>query len=215
MAVEVHIQQYIFRPPQLPSITIDIPVQNFWRFNPLHDLESIWWIALWSLLHIVPTGINAQQIEANNFFRASPSLDPRRNALLRESDGSDLILLLSKLDVSLPTPVLLFAARYLQGEYWKAEAKLPIKLDALDHSHVQFLDIIQQLMDGLKDDTVYLPLSEVIKPAPDTNKAKNRPAGDAQFPAAKRQTRSATRQADLNAVAGSSRPSKGGGKKRR
>ncbi len=28
------------------------------RFNPMHDLESIWWIAIWTLLSRSPAGVN-------------------------------------------------------------------------------------------------------------------------------------------------------------
>src|SRR5271155_204236 len=32
-------------------------------FNPLHDHESLWWIACWALLHYIPTNHNPESDE--------------------------------------------------------------------------------------------------------------------------------------------------------
>ena len=52
MAAEAYSQAYLFRPPMLELFTTqaDPPA---WRHNPLHDLESVWWVAVWCVHYFV------------------------------------------------------------------------------------------------------------------------------------------------------------------
>ncbi|KAI6111282.1 hypothetical protein F5141DRAFT_1113645 [Pisolithus sp. B1] len=50
MACEVKAQKYLFQPHGLLPYNDD---STPFRFNPLHDMESVWWIATWTLYHHV------------------------------------------------------------------------------------------------------------------------------------------------------------------
>lgn len=65
MAVEVSAQEYLFRPKtEIDIASVDAegdnsdlsttPTPKCLRFNPLHDAESVWWIAVWVLLNHSP-----------------------------------------------------------------------------------------------------------------------------------------------------------------
>jgi serine/threonine protein kinase len=58
MACEVQVQKYLFKTPPRQAHVLETSVVNKvpFRFNPLHDLESTWWIAVWCLFHSAPLG---------------------------------------------------------------------------------------------------------------------------------------------------------------
>jgi hypothetical protein len=50
MAVEVVSGRYLFGDPNAET-------EMTWLHNPLHDYESIWWIAVWFVFHSSPNGV--------------------------------------------------------------------------------------------------------------------------------------------------------------
>ncbi|KAI5996896.1 hypothetical protein F5J12DRAFT_725499 [Pisolithus orientalis] len=68
MACEVEAQKYLFEPPKVLSVA-DFFKDNKdkdkfpYKFNPLHDMESLWWIATWILYRHVDK-VGHQQSEA-------------------------------------------------------------------------------------------------------------------------------------------------------
>ncbi|CAG8764785.1 10701_t:CDS:2, partial [Acaulospora colombiana] len=60
MSLEVERARYMFIPE--PKYDLDKeycppPTPPPWFRNPLHDVESIWWILVWATLHFIETGI--------------------------------------------------------------------------------------------------------------------------------------------------------------
>ncbi|KAI5993502.1 hypothetical protein EDD15DRAFT_2529998 [Pisolithus albus] len=54
MACEVEAQRYLFQPHGGKSLAKTNPAAKCpFRFNPLHDMESLWWIATWTLYYHV------------------------------------------------------------------------------------------------------------------------------------------------------------------
>ncbi|KAF9496386.1 hypothetical protein BDN71DRAFT_769049 [Pleurotus eryngii] len=99
MAVEVSYDGYRFRPISiaedvfltvtdvLPPLDTE-PVHPF-RCNALHDLESIWWLAMWSILSYYPNNIGADpealEIQRHTYealFSPDFALDKERNNAL-------------------------------------------------------------------------------------------------------------------------------------
>lgn len=60
MAAEVASGAYNFVPEDME--------QPMWTHNALHDVESIWWIALWAIFTFRPETVKPQRSDADNFF---------------------------------------------------------------------------------------------------------------------------------------------------
>ncbi|KAI5993480.1 hypothetical protein EDD15DRAFT_895360 [Pisolithus albus] len=70
MANEVEAQEYLFYDP------ID-PVECPFRFNPLHDMESLWWIAAWTLYyHVDQEGSRPSSEQITQFHKLFPGRLP-------------------------------------------------------------------------------------------------------------------------------------------
>ena len=84
MAVEAHAGRFLFRSRHkknlLAILSAKVPVPQPqrvpWFHNPIHDLESTWWIALWTFYHL-QNGMD------------SPSLFPRPDQRLEIWTASD------------------------------------------------------------------------------------------------------------------------------
>jgi hypothetical protein len=81
-SAEVEIGEFIFVPntydPERMEIQSILPT---WFRNPLHDIESIWWIMVWATLHFTETGIldvNSKRQYQLLFFRNEYSLTDQR-----------------------------------------------------------------------------------------------------------------------------------------
>ncbi|KAI5993499.1 hypothetical protein EDD15DRAFT_2518820 [Pisolithus albus] len=77
MANEVEAQEYLFEPHggqgrgegKLPSDDFECP----FRFNPLHDMESLWWIATWTLFyHVDQKGDRPSSEQITQFHKLFP-----------------------------------------------------------------------------------------------------------------------------------------------
>jgi hypothetical protein len=85
MVCKVQAQDYIFQPLVRKAHARDMPVfkEVSFRFNPLHDLESTWWIAVWCLFHSAPLGAvpnDEQYANAAKLFPVNGSSVERQNA---------------------------------------------------------------------------------------------------------------------------------------
>ncbi|KAI6107333.1 hypothetical protein EV401DRAFT_1892135 [Pisolithus croceorrhizus] len=67
MACEVEAQKYLFRPIMRRRVGADDSTS--FRFNPLHDMESVWWIATWILYHHVDQEASRPSTKQINSFR--------------------------------------------------------------------------------------------------------------------------------------------------
>ncbi|KAF4598887.1 hypothetical protein EYR38_007299 [Pleurotus pulmonarius] len=72
MAIEVSTGAYQFEPPPLaedvflpPTVRVTFPPQHPFRHNVLHDLESIWWLTMWSIFGYYPNnaGVDLQALK--------------------------------------------------------------------------------------------------------------------------------------------------------
>ncbi|KAI6154649.1 hypothetical protein BKA82DRAFT_1005590 [Pisolithus tinctorius] len=64
MACEVEGQKYLFKPPGYFDEVYSRPP---FRFNPLHDMESLWWIQTWTLYYHVDQPHSQRSSEQENY----------------------------------------------------------------------------------------------------------------------------------------------------
>ncbi|KAI5993479.1 hypothetical protein EDD15DRAFT_2576126 [Pisolithus albus] len=87
IACEVEAQKYLF---QMPTDELFTPVEYSFKFNPLHDMESLWWIATWTLYyHVDEQGGRPSSGQITEFYELFPiRLDSasRTNAFLTPLD---------------------------------------------------------------------------------------------------------------------------------
>ncbi|KAI6032186.1 hypothetical protein BKA83DRAFT_4210425 [Pisolithus microcarpus] len=78
MACEVEAQKYLFGPYRLKAPGEDRNWCPF-KFNPLHDMESLWWIATWTLYyHVDQKGGRPSSEQITQFYKLFPGrLDAR------------------------------------------------------------------------------------------------------------------------------------------
>ncbi|KAI5993484.1 hypothetical protein EDD15DRAFT_2529981 [Pisolithus albus] len=70
MACEVEAQKYLF---QRPTDELFDLVQYSFKFNPLHDMESLWWIATWTLyFHVDQKGGRPSPEQIEQFYELFP-----------------------------------------------------------------------------------------------------------------------------------------------
>ncbi|KIK17954.1 hypothetical protein PISMIDRAFT_210660 [Pisolithus microcarpus 441] len=88
MACEVEAQKYLFGP-----VTVKAPGEDrnlLFKFNPLHDMESLWWIATWTLYyHVDQEGgrpSSEQIMQFHKLFPGRPDSASRRDALSTSLD---------------------------------------------------------------------------------------------------------------------------------
>ncbi|KAK7026794.1 hypothetical protein VNI00_015452 [Paramarasmius palmivorus] len=105
MAVEVQLKEHLFCEPTDPSAGTKVPVLH----NYLHDVESVWWIAMWHLFHTYPVreedrcisnvavkNIRKQQEKAHAIFPASVDGSMKRwffvERLSHYKEGTNILL---------------------------------------------------------------------------------------------------------------------------
>lgn len=72
------------------------------RHNSLHDLESIWWIALWTFLHLLPVGTSRENIatrqkDVHPFFPGRV-ITAQRNQVIQHRKHPDLLATTASID---------------------------------------------------------------------------------------------------------------------
>lgn len=143
MAVEVSYGGYQFRPisiaedvflvPTLDTIPDSDPVHPF-RHNALHDLESIWWLAMWSIFNYYPDNVGAdlealtnQRYTYEALFSPDFALDKERNNALANERPRFISSIIPPFHA---VGQLVFHLRnMLRVSYTIAETTLPIKSD--------------------------------------------------------------------------------------
>ena len=141
MAVEVAGGGYLFDPPRAAK-------QAFY-FNPLHDLESVWWLLVWSLFQLIPedcrdTEVIMRQTQAKRLLCFDSSI--RVKCLLAEATfyqilQSELHSDLRSLAVKADNLLIL-----LRRNYRSAEQVIPIPKTAFDTVHKEVLGIKDELV---------------------------------------------------------------------
>ncbi|KAF7428941.1 hypothetical protein PC9H_008178 [Pleurotus ostreatus] len=144
MAVEVSFGAYLFRPRAaaedvflsptgvLPSRGTK-PVHPF-RHNVLHDLESIWWLAMWSIFRYYPENVRLEVQALKNqrrtyeaLFSPTFTLDKERNNALVNEEPRFLLSIVPPFHNM--GELALRLRNMLTVSYTIAEATLPIKSD--------------------------------------------------------------------------------------
>lgn len=138
MAVEVSVGTYLFEPIEENVFMVDIEPDSDsvhpFRHNPIHDLESIWWLAMWSIFNYYPDNIGADPEALENqrhsyeaLFSPGFALDKERISALTSRRPSFLSSIVSPFHA---VGQLAFRLRnMLRVSYNKAETTLPIKSD--------------------------------------------------------------------------------------
>jgi hypothetical protein len=111
--------------PKQPETLPDAAV----LFNPLHDHESLWWIACWALLHYIPADHNPEsdkneRIEyANRIFHPTV-FEPDRSEVLSLGLPKNITTLVPK-EFELLVDTVALVRHILCDHYRIAEADLP------------------------------------------------------------------------------------------
>ncbi|KAI6106368.1 hypothetical protein EDD16DRAFT_1745599 [Pisolithus croceorrhizus] len=86
MACEVKVQKYLFTDSNAldEDFMLEEQIPLSFKFNPLHDMESIWWIATWILYyHVGEEGCQLSSDQIKCFLELFPGqLDSRTSAFL-------------------------------------------------------------------------------------------------------------------------------------
>lgn len=170
MAEEVQAQAYL--------INVNIPDVPF-RYNFLHDLESLWWIAVWFLFALrlanetreerneVSRNFASRRQEAKILFPRSLDSFPRWRAF--RAGFASMVKFLPK--VSIPSGEILnklrldLVADYTAVEVMK-EGQFAIDLDGAKNAHTscsKYFGSIRREMDEQKTDVVALETEELAR----------------------------------------------------
>lgn len=141
MAAEVAEGRYKFVPHR--------GAKKAFYFNPLHDLESVWWLLVWSLFQHIPEECHdpeviMQQTEAKR--RLCFDIFTRTNCLMDQTAFFDIVesTLHSDLrSLALKVDDLLVL---LRQNYQSAERVIPIPKTAFDTVHKEVLGIKDELV---------------------------------------------------------------------
>lgn len=71
MSFEVHHQAFYFAPQELMPADVSEPT---WQHNPLHDVDSVWWISIWATLSFMDKGTSPTSQDLLTFQRLFNSL---------------------------------------------------------------------------------------------------------------------------------------------
>ncbi|KAJ7572299.1 hypothetical protein C8J56DRAFT_1175366 [Mycena floridula] len=145
MAVEVALGFYKSRPLRTrvhknPPITV---ANMHFCHNPLHDLESLWWLLIWSFIHLIPVDnsstLQDQQIAADALF-LPVSMINRAGCLY----NGELERYIEQLDTRIQefAELVIFLALDLVAEYERVEKTIPILLSMFGPVHKVFRDSI-------------------------------------------------------------------------
>ena len=165
MAVEVHLQTYLFLPipcaldkrSLVAVLRSKKPIPEF-RFNPLHDLESIWWIALWTFLRFTLADVSGTQLMRQYRIARTSfpgiAVDRDRNECFRSPNAFQVHLdnlafgpdtTMGKLGFGVD--VLAFA---LRQEYAEVE-EFPIQVEKFNGVHDRFNDAMDELVTSMSE----------------------------------------------------------------
>jgi hypothetical protein len=179
MPLEVETGRYEF--PSPPKDPDDRPPRPVFRYNFIHDLESLWRVALWVIFNnrdsrneVVHPSVEDQTEHARYFFPGILSHRGRSDVL--KHDG-----LLSEATETLPESFKVVVSRLevmrqgLVKHYRQAEATAEIDSVAFQGIHTLFLDELKKA----KDRSVEIKLCPLNDPPPPKRSRRNSTASDA------------------------------------
>ena len=87
MSSEVVMQHHLYDRRKLTD-----PVAPPWRHNPLHDLDSVWWICIWHIYTLVQGGTDPSQHDTTAFHSLFSTYDdPTARRLIVSQSTLDLV----------------------------------------------------------------------------------------------------------------------------
>ncbi|KAI5984940.1 hypothetical protein EDD15DRAFT_2374621 [Pisolithus albus] len=155
MACEVESQNYLFERPT-DELELD-PVEYSFKFNPLHDMESLWWIATWTLyFHVDQKGGRPSSGQITQFQKLFPG---RFQSTLRR-DAFSKALKCKVLPASFHRAG--FQVEYMRQRirraYAASEEKLPPDYEnPLEHLHSLFAEHLASAFADSKNIGIFSP----------------------------------------------------------
>jgi hypothetical protein len=152
MSVEVELEKYLFV-PRVNIVTdikgrVTLPTTRVFRYNPLHDLESLWWVALWMILNhrdsrdeVAHSSADQQAGYARLFFPGSLRDAGRIEVLTIENTLCDALHVLPP-SFQFIAVQLEAVRRCLVDQYKEAEANAEINPAAFQGIHALFLNYL-------------------------------------------------------------------------
>ncbi|KAJ7584773.1 hypothetical protein C8J56DRAFT_1088526, partial [Mycena floridula] len=138
--------------------------------NPIHDIESIFWLAVYAVTHLIPPRSSSKEAHQKIAFSIFSGLQADRNDCLYSPAA--ITDLLSTLDGQLQPIIdtLRYFPALLRAEYRRVEKTLPIESREFDSTHetvLKFLDF-WLMTPGLKN-AESLELFSILTPDPDNS----------------------------------------------
>ena len=144
MALEVKASGYLSEPFDCPVPVAPIEEVYLFLHNPLHDLESVWWVLMWTLLRYTPVSSVPTRtlLQAKQHLYAGLFNYPFR---LRHCVFASTALWAPLPADSQAERLGANLGRYLKRQYMAVEKTIPILADAFD------LDVFTTFIDTLVD----------------------------------------------------------------
>ncbi|KAI5993473.1 hypothetical protein EDD15DRAFT_895236 [Pisolithus albus] len=178
MANEVEAQTYLFYDP------IGDAVECSFRFNPLHDMESLWWIATWTLYyHPDQKGSRPSSEQITELYQLFPGrLDSasRRDAFLTPLDYGVLPASFQRAG-----RLVNYMRREIKGAYTESEEELPpLYSNPLKRLQSTFTDHLTSIVADSTDIRIFSPNAKRQQedPPSDTREAKQPKRDDSREP---------------------------------
>ena len=131
------------------------------RYHPLHDLESLWWVAVYFVTHSVvsdsPTSDDTEQISSQRMLASQLfwGFDAARERAMTSETWFALRIRCLHPSLKLVSQVLERVRRLLAEAYSRAEKDLdPIQLEAIDTVYDPVRTCLQAVAEKLRDNDI-------------------------------------------------------------
>ncbi|KAI5993464.1 hypothetical protein EDD15DRAFT_2166882, partial [Pisolithus albus] len=154
MACEVESQNYLF---QMPTDELFDPVEYSFKFNPLHDMESLWWIATWTLYyHVNQKGGRPSSGQITQFHELFPGRF--QSALRRDAFRTALKYTVLPASFNRAGREVEYMRQRIQRAYAASEEKLPPDYEnPLEHLHSLFAEHLASAFADSKNIEIFSP----------------------------------------------------------
>ncbi|KAJ1303672.1 hypothetical protein OPQ81_008099 [Rhizoctonia solani] len=144
--------------PTLPLKKIPLlPLPPF-RHNPLHDMESVWWLCLWVIFYLIPASIESSEEQLKNYHKIFAGWGEKQTMM---SQAGTLALFAPHLLEALPFFNIMNGWRIALNEFysiayeWQDDLTSPLKKlrigeDIIKTSYLQGKRLLQMLKDVSK-----------------------------------------------------------------
>ncbi|KAG9022754.1 hypothetical protein FRB95_014238 [Tulasnella sp. JGI-2019a] len=167
MAIEVARGAYVFNKP-LRFAKYKQPFKH----NPLHDLESVWWVAVWSIVSLSPeAGSYSLQNHLDGYtamFPKTSNLASSRSDFITVKYHFERFIYEKFLEVFAETLGKLDDMRQQMLEWYETayqpfERQEPADMAVFNHAYDQVMEFIESAQAKLPDDTKFITLREALR----------------------------------------------------